>query len=125
MSIIVDYIYSFWSSSETKSEKVPNAPPLLSSSKNENKNISNGSIYLISPKELLSVKLKNVSDIIPSPARNMPHITKFQLHMLNKAQLQSILSVKLKPVKLISKPTYYTPRHPVLRELLESRTMVL
>ena len=124
MSIIVDYIYSLWSLPETKSNKIPDSPQLISSDKTENKNISNDLSYLISPKELLSVKLKHVSDVIPSPARNMPHITKFQLHMLNKAQLQSILNVKLKPVHRITTPKCYPPRHPVLRELLESRPIL-
>lgn len=122
---IFDYIYSWWSLPEKEYNKVPEAPPLISTHKTENKNISNGTNYLISPKELLSVKLKHVSDVIPSPARNMPHITKFQLHMLNKAQLQCILNVKLKPVQSVTKTKFYHPRHPVLRELLESRTMVL
>lgn len=81
-------------------------------------------IYLVSVSDLVSVKLKPVKNIIPAPARNMPHISKFELNMLNQAQLKSILSVKLKPVEKIQKPTFYLPNHPVLRQLLTVRKIV-
>lgn len=120
---IVDYINLFWSSPD----KNPDVPVVLHSQKTESKTLEDNSdniVYLISPKDLLNVKLKHVSDVVPSPARNMPHISKFQLNMLNKAQLQSILNVKLKPVIKPIKHTYYPPRHPVLRELLETRSVI-
>lgn len=133
MSGIVNYINSWWYAPENTSQvqkvpEVPVAPPLnLNSSSTDLSNLSdtkNTNIYLISVDDLLSVKLKPVQNIIPAPARNMPHINKFQLHMLNQAQLQSILSVKLKPVKMTPKPKTYPPRHPVLQELLTTRALV-
>jgi len=84
-------------------------------------------LFLVSPTELLSVKLKPVTSCIPSPARNMPSklgITKFQLHMLNKSQLQQILSVKLKPIVKQHKIAIFEPRHPVLKELLNKCPIV-
>lgn len=67
---------------------------------------------------LINVKLNPVKDIVPSPVRNMPHLDKFTLNVLNQAQLSQILSVKLKPTKHIKKNNCYEPRHPVLKELL-------
>jgi hypothetical protein len=124
MSSLVGYINSWWYVPESIHENtmvVPTPPPapVLKS----NSEPSNNIVYLVSVNELLSVKLKPVTDIIPSPARNMPHINKFQLHMLNQAQLKAILSVKLKPVKLPIEPKKYPPRHPVLRELLLTRKL--
>ena len=108
MSSLVDYISSWWIAPETDSTDAkadalsppPLAPPLAPKLKAQpDPDISEGIVYLVSVSELLSVKLKPPKDIIPAPARNMPHITKFQLNMLNRAQLKAILSVKLKPVK--------------------------
>ena len=133
MSSLVDYISSWWIAPETDSTDAnvdalsppPLAPPLAPKLKAQpDPDISEGIVYLVSVSELLSVKLKPPKDIIPAPARNMPHITKFQLNMLNRAQLKAILSVKLKPVKKPVKPKVYAPRHPVLRELLAHRPMV-
>ena len=133
MSSLVDYISSWWITPDTDSRDAnvdalsppPLAPPLAPKLKAQpDPDISEGIVYLVSVSELLSVKLKPPKDIIPAPARNMPHITKFQLNMLNRAQLKAILSVKLKPVKKPTKPKVYAPRHPVLRELLAHRPMV-
>jgi len=132
MSSLVDYISSWWIAPETDSTDSTDAkvdalspPPLAPKLKAQpDPDISEGIVYLVSVSELLSVKLKPPKDIIPAPARNMPHITKFQLNMLNRAQLKAILSVKLKPVKKPTKPKVYAPRHPVLRELLAHRPMV-
>jgi len=70
--------------------------------------------------DLLKVNLTPVSNIIPNPSRNMPpNFAKVDLRNLNKAQLDIILSTKLKPTKMNLKPLYYEPRHPVLKELHE------
>lgn len=75
-------------------------------------------IYLITTTDLLKVNLTPVTNIIPNPARNMPpNFAKIDLRNLNKAQLDIILSTKLKPTVVNPKPTYYPPRHPVLKEL--------
>lgn len=123
MSLLVDYISSWLYTPETNNENngnIPHAPPLTPSLKSKETDI----VYLVSSDDLLSVKLKPVSNVIPAPARNMPNIDKFQLHMLNQAQLSSILSVKLKPVNRCTKPRVYPPRHPVLQELLLRRTVI-
>lgn len=75
--------------------------------------------YLISKDDLEKVNLKSVNDIVPGPSRNMPLLDKTNLKSLNKAPLDIIMSVKLKPIPLVEKKTFYIPRHPVLKELLE------
>ena len=113
MSSLVNYLSSWVIS--TKNLETP-----IDSAKIVPENI----IYLVSVSDLVGVKLKPVKNIIPAPARNMPYISKFELNMLNQAQLKSILSVKLKPIEKIQKPTFYLPNHPVLRELLTVRKIV-
>ena len=49
----------------------------------------------------------------------MPPIDKFNLRCLNKAQLNVIMNVKLKPIPKVDKIQRYEPRHPVLKEILE------
>ena len=114
MTSLVDYINSWWYTSEGSPEE------------NQENNQSSGStpIYLVTPTELLSVKLKPVKNVVPAPARNMPHMNKFQLHMLNQAQLRAILNVKLKHVERDVNPRSYQPRHPVLKELLQKQHLV-
>lgn len=121
MSGLVNYLSSWWTSPYLNQEgtstdqSVPNDHAI-----NEKKMLSptpERSILLISSKDLIAVKLKPVSNIIPAPARNMPPIDKFQLGMLNQAQLKEILSIKLRPTEPIKKKNYYEPRHPVLKEL--------
>ena len=74
--------------------------------------------YLITINELNSVNLNPVKDVIPGPSRNMPSsFDKVNLQNLNKAQLQQILNVKLKPIIVKEKILFYEPRHPVLYEL--------
>lgn len=73
--------------------------------------------YLISCSDLRSVNLQPLKDIIPNPSRNMPFFDKVNLQNLNKAQLNAVLSVKLRPTIRNQKITYYEPRHPVLCEL--------
>ena len=107
MSSLVDYINSWWYTPETNQENIESKP-----------------VYLVSTADLLAVKLKPIKNVIPAPARNMPHVNKFQLHMLNQAQLKAILSVKLKHVEKQTKPKVYQPRHPVLLELLQKRSIV-
>ena len=134
MSSLVNYISSWWVTPETTVKTgaettnnldIPPVPPsTINHVTNDQKNISDGVVYLVSVSDLVSVKLRPVNDTVPAPARNMPHISKFQLTMLNQAQLKSILSVKLKPVVKIQKPVSYLPRHPVLQELLSRRPVV-
>jgi hypothetical protein len=111
------YYISSWLYTEENTSCIPDSPPFNNQIIPESKNTLK---YLVSADDLLGVKLKSVDSIVPSPARNMPNISKFNLQMLNKAQLNAILSVKLKPVKPQKKKTYL-PRHPVLRELLSKK----
>jgi hypothetical protein len=144
MSLLVNYIYSWWATPELNDVKhsnkkqsiglksnIPQAPHLTSLTPvitnhspqllKEKNNSNSNVVYLVTANDLLAVKLKPVSNVIPAPARNMQNINKFQLHMLNQAQLQSILAVKLKPVNRCTKPKIYPPRHPVLQELLSRK----
>ena len=76
--------------------------------------------YLITLNDLKSVDLQPVKGIIPAPSRNMPPLfDKINLQNLNKAQLDCILNVKLKPTPKVEKILFYGPRHPVLVELLK------
>lgn len=118
MTAIVSYINSFFYEPEIKVYGDNSITP----PKNDDISESTKVLYLVSANELLSVKLKPLKDVIPAPARNMPNINKFQLHMLNKAQLNAILSVKLKPINIQKSSKVYEPRHPVLKELLQKRS---
>lgn len=73
--------------------------------------------FLITPEDLKKVKLDFNKEVVPSPSRNMPSLDTFELSIFNKAQLKEILSIKLKPISKIEKPTYYPPRHPVIKEM--------
>jgi len=115
MSFVLSYIYSFI--------QTPNETQPVPSNRYQTTTLDNDfSIvdkkYLISKDDLIKVNLKPVTDIIPNPSRNMPPMDKVNLADLNKAQLNMILNVKLKPTQVNEKPTYYEPKHPVLRELL-------
>ena len=82
-------------------------------------------VHYVSVNDLYSVNLYPVKDIIPNPSRNMPPFyDKVDLRNLNKAQLNSILNVKLKPIPLIEKNIVYEIRHPCLRELLNKRSKI-
>ena len=131
MSNMVNYLHSWWVTPDTSdnslitdSESNVSMLPVTCELSDTPSNISNKIVFLVSTQELLNVKLKQVKNVIPAPARNMPYINKFELHELNQAQLNEILSVKLKHIKQIEKPTKYEPRHPVLKELLEKRIVI-
>ena len=79
----------------------------------------------VSIQDLKSVHLTPVMKEIPS--RNAPVcFSKVDLRNLNRAQLNCILNVKLKPVPV--PPTVvkkiYEVRHPCLRELLKKRSVI-
>ena len=80
--------------------------------------------FLISSEDLEKINLRSSEDIIPNPSRNMPLLDKVSLQNLNKAQLNIILSVKLKPIPQIEKQKIYEPRHPVLKEILQKTAMI-
>jgi hypothetical protein len=75
--------------------------------------------FIISPSDLKKVDLVHHEGVTPSPSRNMPLLDTFELNIYNKAQLTEILNIKLKPTKINEKPTYYPPRHPVVKQLNE------
>ena len=75
--------------------------------------------FIISPSDLKKVDLVHHKGVTPSPSRNMPLLDTFELNIYNKAQLTEILNIKLKPTKVNEKPTYYPPRHPVVKQLNE------
>jgi hypothetical protein len=118
MYSLVNYINSWWIGvPEQNKEDLMETRAISNTQCKEVNNIKNK--CLISANDLVKVKLKPIKDIIPSPARNMPPIDKFQLHMLNQAQLKEILNVKLRPTppRTVKK---YEHNHPVLRELLQT-----
>ena len=84
----------------------------------EQKNDDFIKVGYVSINDLKSVNLNPVKDIVPNPSRNAPpFFEKVDLRNLNKAQLDAILNVKLKPTPPIIKKIYFEPRHPVIREL--------
>jgi hypothetical protein len=113
MSFIFDYFnYYFYGTQNENNEKIQNSN--ISTPVNTEKK------FLISIDQLKSVNLQPPKNIIPAPARNMPPMfDKIDLRNLNKAQLDCILNVKLKPTPKVEKIIYYEPRHPVLAELLK------
>jgi hypothetical protein len=116
MSSIFDYFsYYFY---ETQNENNENNEKIQNS--NISTPVNTEKKFLISIDQLKSVNLQPPKNIIPAPARNMPPMfDKIDLRNLNKAQLDCILNVKLKPIPKIEKIVYYEPRHPVLSELLK------
>lgn len=97
-----------------------------------NENISDNEIQdynkvcVVTEDILKSVNLQPIKNIEPNPSRNAPpHFTKIDLRNLNKAQLNAILNVKLKPTPLLQKVITYEPRHPCLRELLSKRQKIV
>jgi len=119
MSAIINYIYEFWNVNETETE----SKNKINNIYHVNENIDNDysvvdKKYLIKIEDLEKINLKPSSNIIPGPSRNMPPMDKFNLQSLNKAQLTTILNVKLKPIPYKEKIVYYEPKHPVLKELL-------
>jgi|LauGreDrversion4_2_1035121.scaffolds.fasta_scaffold173973_2 hypothetical protein len=116
-SLFNDYIaYYLWSNTNTNdiTTKPVLSTTIISAPVNPYK-------FLITSNDLNKVNLKPPSNIIPNPSRNMPLMDRFNLAILNKAQLKLIMSVKLKPTNPLIKQTYYEPRHPVLKELLFKR----
>ena len=103
------YLYSYFSSYLWNTEK--------ETVKTEDTNKSNK--FLISIDDLNKVNLTPSIDVIPAPSRNMPLISMYNLHISNKAYLDEILNIKLKPSIINIKPEYYPPRNPVIRELNE------
>ena len=115
MSFIVNYIYDLFTY-DGQTSKVDNIYHTNEILETDYSVIDKK--YLISKEDLEKVNLKPVEDIVVNPSRNMPYIDIVNLQSLNKAQLNIILNVKLKPIPYIEKQMYYEPKHPVLRELL-------
>jgi hypothetical protein len=118
---MLKYIYDFWNT-----ESSPAAISSNSFHTTDDDKVGFSIIdkkYLISKDDLIKVNLKPVTDIIPGPSRNMPLMDKINLRMLNKAQLDVILNVKLRKTEPKVKQKIYEPRHPVLKEL-KSRVQI-
>jgi len=124
MSILFNYLSSWWESpyhnqaGTSVDNPIPPSPERVV--KSPLSPIPEHPVLLISSLDLLQVKLKPVVNVIPAPARNMPPIDKFQLGILNQAQLKEILSVKLRTVKKPETMKIFEPRHPVLKELIRT-----
>ena len=92
----------------------------------EQKNDDFVKVGYVSINDLKSVNLNPVRDIVPNPSRNAPpFFEKVDLRNLNKAQLNCILNVKLKPIPQLEKVKIYEVRHPCLRELLTKRNVAM
>lgn len=105
-----NYFYNFYSVNEKK----------------DNINDDFVKIGFVTINDLKSVNLNPVKDIVPNPSRNAPpFFEKVDLRNLNKAQLNCILNVKLKPIPILEKVKVYEVRHPCLRELLSKRAMII
>ena len=120
MSGLVEYISSWWVYPQENEDKKLQENNTDKKYQDDSRATKRESIrVLISPKDLLSVKLTPIKNVIPAPARNMPCMDKFSLSILNKAQLKEILSIKLRKTKIRSPRKKFIHRHPVLKELLE------
>jgi hypothetical protein len=79
-------------------------------------------IGLVTMKDLQSVSLQ---PIVPLKNNNTPCFKKIDLRNLNRAQLDCILNVKLKPIPpKMEEVRKYEVRHPCLRELLQKRNVI-
>lgn len=117
-SLFNDYIaYYLWSNTNDIATKPVLSTAIISAPVNPYK-------FLITSNDLNKVNLKPPNNIIPNPSRNMPLMNRFNLAILNKAQLKLIMNVKLKPTEPVTKQKYYEPRHPVLKELLFKRKQI-
>ena len=92
--------------------------------KQDNNNDDFVKIGFVSINDLKSVNLNPIKDIVPNPSLT-PFFEKVDLRNLNKAQLNCILNVKLKPIPQLEKVKVYEVRHPCLRELLSKRNVVM
>ena len=102
-----NYLLPFYNESEHKiNEEIISSEPLPKK-------------FIITSEDLIKVNLIPQKNIIPAPSRNMPVLDTFELNIHNKAQLDEILNIKLKPTKINIKQTYYPPRHPVIKQLNE------
>lgn len=82
-------------------------------------------IGFVSIKDLKSVNLTPVREIVPNPSRNAPPcFSKVDLRNLNRAQLNCIMNVKLRPIPPRDPVRIYEVRHPCLRELLKKRNVI-
>ena len=96
MNSIYSYFSYFWYSTETLEPEVTIPKKII-----------------ISPNDLKKV------DLIHREINPVNSINTFELNIYNKAQLDEILRIKLKPAKVNEKPTYYPPRNPVVKQLNE------
>ena len=69
-------------------------------------------------KNLQIQKTKLRKCIQPAIARNLPR--HYTLKQIPKQELSEILNIKLRKTEPIKRQTDYGPRHPVLRQLLET-----
>ena len=106
MTSLYSYFSYLWSSDNKAIEKTQIILPLPKK-------------FIITSDDLIKINLHPQKDVIPAPSRNMPVIDTFELNIYNKAQLQELLSIKLKPTKINEKLTYYPPRHPIVKQLNE------
>ncbi len=122
MSILFEYFNYYVYGSEYKNDLKNENTDVITTTENEGfekiEAVPNFKKHLISINDLKSVSLQPVENIIPGPSRNAPpEFTKVDLRNLNKAQLNQILNVKLKPVPILERQTFFPPRHPVIFEL--------
>lgn len=96
MNSIYSYFSYFWPSVENST------PEIIIQKK-----------FIISPSDLKKV------DLTHREVNPVNSINTFELNIYDKAQLDEILSIKLKPAKVNEKPTYYPPRNPVVKQLNE------
>ena len=127
MSIVFDYLNYYLYGTKPKND----ITEIITTTTTENEGfekietIFHVKKHLISIDDLKFINLQPVHNIIPGPSRNAPpEFTKVDLCNLNKAQLNQILSVKLKPIPVLQKQTFFPPRHPVIFELYNKFTPV-
>jgi hypothetical protein len=73
-------------------------------------------------KNLQVQKMKLRKSIMPFPARNLPkHIT---LNQVPRQEMNEILTIKLRKTIPHPRQTVFVHRHPVLRQLIETRKKI-
>lgn len=122
----VQYLLGYQQENEkTTNSTIPNnTTPNSTKNKTENLNDIKKTL-VIKPEDLKSVNLKSLNSklypsklLTPALARNAPEHS-FHLLQLTDKQLDEILNIKLRPIKVAKRKKTWESRHPVLRELCQ------
>jgi hypothetical protein len=118
---MIGYLLSVLYNNSTTAATSPSYPVSVDKIKFDDTDFMKLGGYIISEKDLKSVKL--TPPLPPLTSAGMIPFSKVDMRHLNKDQLDSIMSVKLRPTPKVHRLPYEI-RHPCLRELLRTRQII-